>query len=135
MYEIPGPIKKVIIAGGITNIHDVEFIWGFDKCVPQLGSAIWKRKIQIGEIYAKMVKFDENQLVPAVIQDQFHKNLGLVYLNQQALLKTCQERLLYRYSRQHQRIILKGEQSGNTQKILSINIDCDNDTLLITVDT
>lgn len=48
MYEIPGPIKKVIIAGGITNIDDVEFIWGFDKCVPQLGSAIWKRKIQIG---------------------------------------------------------------------------------------
>lgn len=81
MYEIPGPIKKVIIAGGISNIDDMEFIWGFRKCVPQLGSAIWKRKVLIGEIYVRMVRFDENLLVPAVIQDRFGKNLGLVYLN------------------------------------------------------
>ena len=59
----------------------MEFIWGFGKCVPQLGSAIWKRKVLIGEIYARMVRFDENLLVPAVIQDRFGKNLGLVYLN------------------------------------------------------
>lgn len=81
MHEVPGPIKKVIIAGGISTIDDMEFIWGFSKCVPQLGSAIWKRKIHIGDIYKKMVRFDENDLVPAVIQDKFKKNLGLIYLN------------------------------------------------------
>lgn len=48
MYEIPGPIQKVIIAGGISNIDDLEFVWGFAKCVPQLGSALWKKKITIG---------------------------------------------------------------------------------------
>ena len=48
MYDIPGLIKNVIIAGGISSIDDLEFIWGFRKCIPQLGSAIWKRKVLIG---------------------------------------------------------------------------------------
>ena len=45
MFSVPGPINRVIIAGGITSLDDLEFIWGFPKALPQLGSAIWKRKI------------------------------------------------------------------------------------------
>lgn len=81
MYQIPGPIEKVIIAGGISSIEDIEYLWGFEKCVPQLGSAIWKRKVLIGDIYRKMIRFNEHGLVPAVIQDIHKKNLGLIYLN------------------------------------------------------
>lgn len=81
MYDVPGVINKVIIAGGISSIDDLEFVWGFRKCIPQLGSAIWKRKILIGEIYSKMVRFNENNLIPSVIQNKYGKNLGLIYLN------------------------------------------------------
>lgn len=45
MFQIPGPIKKLIIAGGVSSLDDLRFIWGFPKAVPQLGSAIWKHKI------------------------------------------------------------------------------------------
>ena len=48
MMRMPGPIKTVIIAGGISSLSDLQFIWGFEKCVPQLGSALWKKKIDIG---------------------------------------------------------------------------------------
>lgn len=81
MYEVPGPIQKVIIAGGVSSIQDVEFLWGFGKCVPQLGSAIWKKKISLAQIYSRLVRFGPDGLVPAVIQDKHHKNLGLIYLD------------------------------------------------------
>ena len=48
MFSVPGPIETIIIAGGISSVDDLEFLWSFDKCVPQLGSAIWKRKISLG---------------------------------------------------------------------------------------
>ena len=53
--------------------------------MPQLGSAIWKRKIRLGELYSRIVRFDSDGLVPAIIQDKYHKNLGLIYLNREAL--------------------------------------------------
>lgn len=45
-----------------------------------------------------MIRFDDHGLVPAVIQDAHKKNLGLIYLNEKAITKTCEERLLYYYS-------------------------------------
>lgn len=82
MYEVPGGITTVIIAGGITSMDDLEFLWGFEKCVPQLGSAIWKGKIKLGEIYKALVSYDKNGLVPAVIRTSPNGHVaGLVYLN------------------------------------------------------
>jgi hypothetical protein len=51
MSRMPNPIKNVIIAGGITSINDLRYVWGFKKCIPQLGSAIWKKKILISDIF------------------------------------------------------------------------------------
>ena len=81
-----------------------------------------------------MVRLNQDNLVPTVVQTEHNKCLGLIYLNEEAIERTCKERLLYRYSRQLQRLIKKGEQSNNEQKIISMNIDCDNDTLLVTVE-
>jgi phosphoribosylformimino-5-aminoimidazole carboxamide ribonucleotide (ProFAR) isomerase len=50
MFQIPGPIDKVIIAGGISSLDDLQYIWGFPKAIPQLGSAIWKHKISIADL-------------------------------------------------------------------------------------
>ena len=47
MDQVPGPIENIIIAGGISSIEDMEYVWSYSKCIPQLGSAIWKNKIQI----------------------------------------------------------------------------------------
>lgn len=47
MFCIPGPIEKVIIAGGISSVEDLELIWSYPKTVPQLGSALWKNKIAV----------------------------------------------------------------------------------------
>ena len=86
---MPGPIENVIIAGGISCMEDLEHVWRYPKCIPQLGRAIWKQKIEIGQIYCKIVRFNEDGLVPALIKTTTQKCLGLVYLNEEAIMKTC----------------------------------------------
>ena len=80
------------------------------------------------------VAFDKNKdgLVPAIIQDQSSKNvLMLGYMNEDALNKTIETGKVTFYSRSKKRIWQKGEESGNFLNMVTIELDCDNDTLLI----
>lgn len=73
-------------------------------------------------------------LVPAIIQDEAtNKVLMLGFMNQDALLKTEELQKVTFYSRSKNRLWTKGEESGNFLLLKSINVDCDNDTLLIKV--
>lgn len=80
------------------------------------------------------IAFDKNKdgLVPAIIQDHTTKNvLMLGYMNEEALKKTMESEKVTFYSRSKNRIWQKGEESGNYLKLVDVEIDCDNDTLLI----
>ncbi len=81
------------------------------------------------------IDFDKsNGLVPAIIQDSKTKNvLMLGYMNAEALEKTQIEKKVTFYSRTKNRLWTKGEESGNFLFVESIQMDCDNDTLLIRV--
>lgn len=74
-------------------------------------------------------------LVPAIIQHYATKTvLMLGYMNEAALQKTQELGKVTFYSRSKQRLWTKGEESGNFLLLKSIEVDCDNDTLLIQVD-
>jgi phosphoribosyl-ATP pyrophosphohydrolase/phosphoribosyl-AMP cyclohydrolase len=73
-------------------------------------------------------------LVPVIIQDgQTLEVLMLGYMNQEAYEKTVQENIVTFFSRTKNRLWTKGETSQNYLHVNSIDIDCDNDTLLIKV--
>src|SRR6201992_2517393 len=73
-------------------------------------------------------------LVPVIIQDeQTLEVLMLGYMNQEAYDKTVAENIVTFYSRSKNRLWTKGETSNNFLRVKSIDIDCDNDTLLIKV--
>lgn len=75
-----------------------------------------------------------NGLVPAIIQDaETHIVLMLGYMNQEALTKTIDTKLVTFFSRTKQRLWTKGEESGNVLNLVSIHLDCDSDTLLVKV--
>lgn len=75
-----------------------------------------------------------NGLVPAIIQDATTKNvLMLGFMNQEAYDKTVETQKVTFYSRTKQRLWTKGETSGNFLNVISIENDCDDDTLLIKV--
>ncbi len=81
------------------------------------------------------IDFDKmNGLVPAIIQDATTKNvLMLGFMNKEAYEKTIETKKVTFYSRTRKTLWTKGETSGNFLNLVSIQNDCDNDTLLIKV--
>jgi len=82
------------------------------------------------------IDFNKNNdgLVPVIVQDATTKNvLMLGYMNEEALKKTQDTKLVTFFSRTKNRLWTKGEESGNVLNLVDIKLDCDNDTLLITV--
>ena len=82
------------------------------------------------------INFNKNNdgLVPVIIQDNETKNvLMLGYMNEEAYARTIASEKVTFFSRTKQRIWTKGEESGNFLNLVSIQNDCDKDTLLIKV--
>jgi phosphoribosyl-AMP cyclohydrolase len=74
-------------------------------------------------------------LVPAVVQDyQTGEILMLAYMNPDAFNATLRTGKATYYSRSRKTLWVKGETSGNIQRIKEIHIDCDNDTVLLKVE-
>ncbi|NMA91012.1 MAG: bifunctional phosphoribosyl-AMP cyclohydrolase/phosphoribosyl-ATP diphosphatase HisIE [Amphibacillus sp.] len=73
-------------------------------------------------------------LVPAIVIDSRTKAvLMLAYMNEESYQKTLETNQTWFYSRSRQSLWNKGATSGNTQEVISIKLDCDQDTLLIEV--
>lgn len=80
------------------------------------------------------LKFDEKGLITAVVQDAQSKEvLTVAYMNEESLKKTVETGETWFYSRSRQELWHKGATSGNTQKVVSINVDCDQDALVVEV--
>lgn len=79
-------------------------------------------------------KYDENGLVPAVVQDaDTGQVLMLAYMNEIALQRTLESGQTHFWSRSRQELWHKGTTSGNTQQVVDIYLDCDQDTILVRV--
>lgn len=73
-------------------------------------------------------------LIPVITQDSISSEvLMLAYMNKEALSLTITTKYAHYFSRSKQRLWKKGEESGHTQKVIDILIDCDNDTILLKV--
>lgn len=81
------------------------------------------------------LKFDENGLIPAVVQDwKDGVVLMVAYMNKEAVKMTLKTKRATFWSRSRQKFWIKGEESGNIQKLKDFYFDCDADCLLIKVD-
>jgi phosphoribosyl-AMP cyclohydrolase len=74
-------------------------------------------------------------LIIAVAQDHNTGEVLMVaYMNQEAVEKTFKTGVAHYWSTSRKRIWLKGESSGHLQKIISVKVDCDLDTILLQVE-
>lgn len=79
--------------------------------------------------------FNSQGLIPVIVQEQGTKDvLMLAYMNKAAYEKTLETKDLYFYSRSRKSLWKKGQTSGNTQALMSLSYDCDQDSLLALVD-
>ncbi len=81
------------------------------------------------------IKLDQAGLMPAIVQDYKNKQvLMLAYMSPESLRLTLREKKTWFYSRSRKKLWLKGETSGNFQKVKEVYLDCDNDAVLIKVE-
>ena len=81
------------------------------------------------------LKFDDDGLIPAVVQDvRTQQVLTLAYMNAESLQKTLDTRESWFWSRSRGTLWHKGETSGHTQRVVEVCSDCDNDALTVLVE-
>jgi len=81
------------------------------------------------------VGFDSAGLVCAIAQDfNTRRILMVAWMNREALLETVATGRVVYFSRSRQKLWRKGEESGNTQRLRGIRLDCDGDVVLLDVE-
>ena len=78
-------------------------------------------------------KFGNKDLIPAIIWQSEKGPLSLFYMDEEAVKKSLETGYVWRYSRQHKKLMMKGATSGNRIKIIDISPDCDYDALSVQV--
>src|SRR5689334_12283516 len=82
----------------------------------------------------KSLKFDERGLIPAIVQDaRTREVLTLAYMNEESLARTIASGETWFWSRSRNELWHKGETSGNTQTVVGMHSDCDNDAIVVLV--
>jgi phosphoribosyl-AMP cyclohydrolase / phosphoribosyl-ATP pyrophosphohydrolase len=88
-----------------------------------------------GRISPVDIAFDENGLVPCVVQDaRTGEVLTLAYMNEEALARTRETGEVHFWSRSRGELWRKGQSSGNVMRLRALRYDCDEDALLALVD-
>ncbi|HBG48256.1 MAG TPA: phosphoribosyl-ATP diphosphatase [Cyanobacteria bacterium UBA9971] len=127
--------KELIAAGGISSVEEIIEL---DKIGAgcQLGMGIYTGKINLEEAFVSLLDFDKGKgLIPTVVQDISSKEvLMLAYSNKEAVTHSLKTGKATYFSRSRKSLWVKGETSGNTQKIIRVKYDCDRDTLLYIVE-
>lgn len=92
-----------------------------------------KEDVEEGVVFAP--KFDAHGLIVCVTTEAATREVLMVaYMNEFALKKTIETGFAHYWSRSRQALWRKGETSGQTQKVLSLRVDCDQDALLLEVE-
>jgi phosphoribosyl-ATP pyrophosphohydrolase/phosphoribosyl-AMP cyclohydrolase len=123
----------VTVAGGITSYEDLQWI-NQHGANSQIGMAIYSGKMSLNEAFECLVDFDKLPLMPTVVQDvDSGKVLMMAYSSKASLRHALTTRTGTYFSRSRNEIWTKGLTSGNTQKLIQVDVDCDGDTLLFLV--
>jgi phosphoribosyl-AMP cyclohydrolase len=81
------------------------------------------------------VSWNEHGLVPAIAQDAASGDILMVaWMNREALKRTVELGEAVYWSRSRKKLWHKGEESGHTQKVREIRLDCDEDVVLLKVE-
>ncbi len=81
------------------------------------------------------VRFDAQGLIPAIAQDhRTGRVLMVAWMNRDSLQQTAERRQAVYWSRSRQKLWHKGEESGHTQTVHEIRLDCDGDVIVLQVE-
>jgi len=89
----------------------------------------------VSEAWLDAVAWNAEGLVPAIAQDDHSGRILMVaWMNRQALAETARTGNAVYFSRSRGKLWRKGEESGHTQRVREIRLDCDNDVVLLQIE-
>lgn len=124
---------SVTFAGGISSAEEIGRIHNLGADA-QVGMALYRDEISLTDAVAATLSSDRpDGLWPTVVTNQRGQTLGLAYSNAESLAETVESGNVHYWSRSRG-LWHKGATSGSTQQLISVDSDCDNDTLRFTVE-
>ena len=89
----------------------------------------------MSDAWLNKINWSEDGLLPAIAQDaQTGEILMVAWMNREALKRTVETGEAVYWSRSRKKLWHKGEESGHTQKVLELRLDCDEDVLLMKIE-
>ncbi len=122
----------------LVNVDCIATNYYEEKSIYKAKKALRENEMDV-EIFESSVDFkdfktDNNGLIPAIVQDyRTNEVLMLGYMNEESFNQTIETGMMTYYSRSRGELWIKGETSGHFQYVKSLDIDCDNDTILAKV--
>ncbi len=87
------------------------------------------------DAWLNKINWSDDGLLPAIAQDaQSGEILMVAWMNREALKRTVETGEAVYWSRSRKKLWHKGEESGHTQKVLELRLDCDEDVLLMKIE-
>ncbi|MDR1363293.1 MAG: bifunctional phosphoribosyl-AMP cyclohydrolase/phosphoribosyl-ATP diphosphatase HisIE [Spirochaetaceae bacterium] len=125
---------SLTVAGGISTLDEVETISALG-CDVQLGMALYTGKIKLADAFSVSLNWNKavDGLLPVIAQSYDGQVLMTGFTDKEALLETFKRGNVCFHSRTRNCLWMKGENSGNTMKLLRLRADCDRDALLAVV--
>ncbi|GAB4354751.1 MAG: hypothetical protein Kow0073_11530 [Immundisolibacter sp.] len=119
-----------VLAASIFHFGD-HSIGEAKACLAQAGVTVRRDP----PAFLDAVQWDARGLVPAIAQDAHSGQvLMMAWMNREALAATVAEGIAVYWSRSRRRLWRKGERSGHAQRVHDVRLDCDGDTVLLTVE-
>ncbi len=123
----------ITYAGGVAGVEDV--VWldrrGVDA---QVGMALYRGDLDPADCFVECAAFGQKAgLLPCVVQDSQHRLRMMAWQTPETLREALRSRRGIYFSRSRNRRWVKGECSGNQQKLIRAALDCDRDTISFTV--
>ncbi|MCA9276072.1 MAG: phosphoribosyl-ATP diphosphatase [Phycisphaerales bacterium] len=124
---------KLTAAGGVRDASDISRIDAVGADV-QVGMALYSEAIDLADGFCAPLRSDRSDgLWPTIVCDERGATLGLVYSSIESIRESIETGTGVYYSRSRRSLWHKGESSGNSQRLIRIDTDCDRDALRFTV--
>ena len=136
---------NIVASGGIREEKDIEDLKGMGLYGAICGKSLYSGTLDLGRALKLAASpadeldldrfFCKSPLIPAVVQEaSTGQVLMLAYMNRMSLQRTVETGTTWFWSRSRREYWNKGATSGHVQRVVSIDGDCDDDTLLIRVE-
>jgi phosphoribosyl-ATP pyrophosphohydrolase/phosphoribosyl-AMP cyclohydrolase len=120
----------VTAAGGVSSLDEIKAI-SEAGCDVQLGMALYTGRIDLADAFTASLDWDKGGgLLPLIVVSGDGQVLMTGFTDREALAETFKRGNVCFHSRTRERLWMKGEDSGNTMRLLRLRADCDRDALL-----